>query len=218
MNLNFEKTRSLMVENQLRPNKIKEQNILNLFKITPKEDFVPQDIRFICYSDQNLKITNSRGYLKNLHLAQIIKFAEINNTDNVLHIGGLTGYLSLIIAKLCNKIFIIENDNYCLKILSNNLIKSNISNFEILKKNLDDGNIDNSPYDLIIIDSPIHNLNYKLISQLKNNGKLIYIIKLNDDLSKAYRIIKNNDNHTNEYLFDVFTNFQIKNFEKKFNF
>ena len=43
MSLNFEHARELMVKNQLRPNKIKEEVILNLFKTTPKENFVPED-------------------------------------------------------------------------------------------------------------------------------------------------------------------------------
>ena len=45
MNLNFEHARELMVKNQLRPNKIKEKAILNLFQTIPKEDFVPDKIK-----------------------------------------------------------------------------------------------------------------------------------------------------------------------------
>ena len=39
MNFNYQKARELMVENQLRPNKINDLNILNLFKKIPKEKF-----------------------------------------------------------------------------------------------------------------------------------------------------------------------------------
>ena len=42
MNFNYQKARELMVENQLRPNKINDLNILNLFKTVPKEKFLPQ--------------------------------------------------------------------------------------------------------------------------------------------------------------------------------
>ena len=99
MNLNFEIARELMVLNQLKPNKISEQNILNIFKNTPKENFLHEKLRNICYSDNNINLFENRGYLKNLHLAQIIKYAEINKSDKVLHVGGLTGYVCLIIAK-----------------------------------------------------------------------------------------------------------------------
>ena len=49
MNSNFEQARILMVKNQLRPNKIKEKVILDLFQSTPKENFVPEDFKTICY-------------------------------------------------------------------------------------------------------------------------------------------------------------------------
>ena len=45
MNSNFEQARILMVKNQLRPNKIKEKVILDLFQSTPKENFVPEDFK-----------------------------------------------------------------------------------------------------------------------------------------------------------------------------
>ena len=45
MNSNFEQARILMVKNQLRPNKIKEKMVLDLFQNTPKENFVPDDFK-----------------------------------------------------------------------------------------------------------------------------------------------------------------------------
>ena len=77
MNFNYQKARELMVENQLRPNKINDLNILNLFKTVPKEKFLPSSITKISYSDVDIKMLSNRGYLKNLHLAQLIKSAEI---------------------------------------------------------------------------------------------------------------------------------------------
>ena len=40
MNIDFENARLLMVENQLRPNKINNDNILELFRSIKKEDFL----------------------------------------------------------------------------------------------------------------------------------------------------------------------------------
>ena len=43
MNFDFQKARELMVENQLRPNRINNPNILELFKNIKKEDFLPEE-------------------------------------------------------------------------------------------------------------------------------------------------------------------------------
>ena len=108
--MNLEKNREVMIENQLRPNKITNSNVLQAFMNTSKEQFISDDKINICYSDQDISIKDRRGYLKNLHLAQILHFADIKNNEKVLHIGGLTGYLSVLIAKLCKKIYVTDND------------------------------------------------------------------------------------------------------------
>ena len=104
MNINFDKNREVMIENQLRPNKITNIAILDIFNKVSKENFISEDKLNICYSDQDITLKDSRGYLKNLHLAQILNFSEIKNYEKVLHIGGLTGYLSVLISKLCKEI------------------------------------------------------------------------------------------------------------------
>ena len=42
---NFQRARNMMVENQLRPNKINDKNILKLFNNIKKEDFLYEEIK-----------------------------------------------------------------------------------------------------------------------------------------------------------------------------
>ena len=120
---------------------------------------------------------------------------------------------------MCNELVIIEENEKVYSSLNENLKNYEIKNSELIKSKLKVGCISKAPFNLIIIDCPIYNLNEKLIDQLDpNNGKLIYIKKIEDNLSKAYKIIKNNDFHVSEYLFDVFSNFYIDNPEDKFEF
>ena len=218
MNENFDKARELMVENQLRPNKIKEEKILNLFRSIPKEIFVKRNHQPICYSDRDFNISIRRGYLKNLHLAQIISSAQIKSTDKVLHVGGLTGYLSVIIGKICNQLVVLENEDDNISLLKNNFTINKLDNIKIVNGNLDKGFVEESPYDLIIIDCPIYNLNKIFIDQLSKEGRLIYIEKINNELAKAYKIIKTKGSFSKEYLFDVFSEFSIDKKNEEFEF
>ena len=218
MNENFDKARELMVENQLRPNKIKEEKILNLFRSVPKEIFVKRNHQPICYSDRDFNISIRRGYLKNLHLAQIISSAQIKSTDKVLHVGGLTGYLSVIIGKICNQLVVLENEDDNISLLKNNFTINKLDNIKIVNGNLDKGFVEESPYDLIIIDCPIYNLNKIFIDQLSKEGRLIYIEKINNELAKAFKIIKTKGSFSKEYLFDVFSEFSIDKKNEEFEF
>ena len=216
--MNLEKNREVMIENQLRPNKITNSEVLQAFMNTSKEQFISEDKINICYSDQDISIKDRRGYLKNLHLAQILHFADIKNNEKVLHIGGLTGYLSVLIAKLCKKIYVTDNDQSFVDSINKNFSNNEVANGEVLKEEFSEGLKSKGPYDLIVIDCPQYNFNLDLLNQVNVGGRIVYIEKINEELSKAYKMIKYEDNFSKVFLFDVFSNFYLTKKEEGFNF
>ena len=216
--MNLEKNREVMIENQLRPNKITNGDVLQAFMSTSKEQFISDDKINICYSDQDISIKDRRGYLKNLHLAQILHFADIKNNEKVLHIGGLTGYLSVLIAKLCKKIYVTDNDQSFVDSINKNFSNNEVANGEVLKEEFSEGLKSKGPYDLIVIDCPQYNFNLDLLNQVNVGGRIVYIEKINEELSKAYKMIKYEDNFSKVFLFDVFSNFYLTKKEEGFNF
>ena len=219
MSETFEIARKNMVINQLRPNKIKEENILRIFENTPKENYLDASLIKNCYLDKDLDIIDNRGYLKNLHLAQIIKYSEIVPNDKVLHIGGLTGYFSALISSLCEELHVLEENQELFKLLEQNIKNVNTANISLFNSNLLDGLNDKSPFSLIIIDGPIFKISENLKQQLvTNGGRLIYIKKIYDNLGKAYKIVRNEDLYSSEYLFDVMSSYQIQEQQEGFKF
>ena len=219
MSETFEIARKNMVVNQLRPNKINEENILQIFENTPKENYLDVSLGKNCYLDNNLDITDKRGYLKNLHLAQIIKYSKILPNDKVLHIGGLTGYFSALISSLCKELHVVEENRELFKLLEHNINNTDNTNISLFNHNLLDGLSDKAPFSFIIIDGPIFKITDKLKNQLAmNGGRLIYIKKIYDNLGKAYKIIRNEDLYSSEYLFDVMSSYQIQEQQEDFKF
>jgi protein-L-isoaspartate(D-aspartate) O-methyltransferase len=216
--MNLEKNREVMIENQLRPNKITNSDVLQAFMNTSKEQFISEDKINICYSDQDIFIKDRRGYLKNLHLAQILHFADIKNDEKVLHIGGLTGYLSVLISKLCNKIYVTDNDQSFVDNIIKNFSNNEVTNGKVFMEEFSEGLKSEGLYDLIVIDCPQYNFNLNLLNQVNVGGRIIYIEKINEELSKAYKMIKFDDNYSKVFLFDVFSNFYLTKQEEGFNF
>ena len=64
MSETFEIARKNMVVNQLRPNKINEENILKIFENTPKENYLDLSLGKNCYLDNNLDILRKEDILK----------------------------------------------------------------------------------------------------------------------------------------------------------
>ena len=216
--MNLEKNREVMIENQLKPNKITKSDVLQAFMNVSKEQFISEDKINICYSDQDIFIKDRRGYLKNLHLAQILHFADIKNDEKVLHIGGLTGYLSVLISKLCNKIYVTDNDQSFVDKIIKNFSNNEVTNGKVFMEEFSEGLKSEGLYDLIVIDCPQYNFNLNLLNQVNVGGRIIYIEKINEELSKAYKMIKYEDNFSKVFLFDVFSNFYLTKQEERFNF
>ena len=216
MNFNYQKARELMVQNQLRPNKIKDPQILYLFENTPKENFISENNK-ILYSDLDIDVQNNRGYLKNLHIAQLISSAEINKEHKILHIGALTGYVTFILANLGFSIFAIEESQNLNMELKRNIENMKLNNVNIVNGTFIDGYELEAPYDRIIIDNPIKEINERIFNQLnENSGKIVMIKKEKSNLNKAFKITKNKEKFSKEYLFDVFSEYQL--FEDKEGF
>ena len=219
MNFNFQKARELMVENQLRPNKINNPIILELFKNIKKEDFLPEQIKKNSYNDLDAEISSNRGYLKNLHVAQLIHNAEISKQDKILHIGGMTGYVSVILSSLCKELIIIENEINLISKIEENINNLNIKNATIVNVPFQKGFNKESPYDIIFIDNPICEVLDTIKKQVSPNlGRIIMIKKINPYLCKAYKITNNDNIYTNDFLFDVFTKYELFKNETKFIF
>ena len=219
MNFNFQKARELMVENQLRPNKINNPTILELFKNIKKEDFLPEEIKKNSYNDLDSELSSNRGYLKNLHIAQLVHSAEISKQDKILHIGGMTGYVSVILSSLCKELIIIENEINLISKIEENINNLNIKNATIVNVPFQKGFNNESPYDIIFIDNPIWEVFDTIKKQVSpNSGKIIMIKKINPFLCKAYKITNDNNIYTNVFLFDVFTKYELYKNETKFVF
>ena len=219
MNFNYQKARDLMVENQLRPNKIKDPYILELFRNMEKERFIPSNLANLSYSDMDINLDNKRGYLKNLHIAQLIKHADLNKDHKILHLGSLTGYVSSLLANICKQVYAVEsNIDYRIK-LEKNINDQKIDNIKIIDGDFRDGYKSQAPYDRIFIDSPIKDIDQILMDQLNINfGKIIMIKKVNNYLSQAILITNNKNNISHEYLFDVFSSYELYEDKKGFIF
>ena len=114
---------------------------------------------------------------------------------------------------------VIENSQNLFNQLNLHIKKLNLSNVKVVNTLFKDGFVNDAPYDIIFIDNPLETVPNFIKTQLKkDSGKLIMIKKISLDLSKAYKIIYKNDEYIYNYLFDVFTNYELYKNEKGFVF
>ena len=99
-----------MVEGQLRTNKVTDEAVLEGFLTTPRERFVPPQLRGIAYIDDDIPLGNGRVLIEPLVLARLLQLATIGKTDKVLEIGCATGYATALLAKLGASVVAVESN------------------------------------------------------------------------------------------------------------
>ena len=132
----------------------------------------------------------------------------------------MTGYVSVLLSYLCDRVIVIENNKSFIEILNRNIEQLKIENITVIESSLNDDYSISSTYDIVFIDNPVYEISENLKLQVNNSyGKLLTILKQNDYLSKAYKITNFENNFSYEFLFDVFTKNELyKKIETRFIF
>lgn len=182
---NYSTARQNMVDGQLRPNKVRDADVLARFAAVSRELFLPAEHRASAYADQIIQLSASRCLPSPLVTARLIQELHITPADNVLIVAMGTGYSTALIAGLTEHVTAIEAEAKLLDLARNALLDSDISHVNVIKSNPNDGYAANAPYDKILVEAPMGHVPPALMDQLKSNGKLAGIMTGNDGLMEA---------------------------------
>lgn len=175
----FQKARTNMVDCQIHTNGVISPAILNAFETLPREEFVPKEFKKIAYSDRPITLKDQRFLLDPMTHAKILESLNIKPDDVILEIGVGSGYGTGILSSLASTVIGVEEDAKLLKTAEKNLESLNIRNAVLLKHSLIEGADEHAPYEKIIINGASAEVPKALVSQLKDNGILIFIFKPN---------------------------------------
>lgn len=106
--LNFDKARSNMVEQQVRPWEVLDGRVLDVIGTLKREDFVPVRYRKLAYADLAVPIADGQSMLKPVVEGRILQALEVSPDDEVLEIGTGSGYLAACLAKLGRLVTTVE--------------------------------------------------------------------------------------------------------------
>ena len=164
-----------MVEGQLRTNKVTDEAVLEGFLTTPRERFVPPNLRGIAYVDDDVPLGNGRVLIEPLVLARLLQLALIGKKDKVLEIGCATGYAAVILAQMAASVVALESDPQLVAAARANLAALNVGNVQLQEAPLDLGWRAGAPYDVILINGGVAEIPTAISDQLGEGGRLVTV-------------------------------------------
>lgn len=118
----FSTARINMVDSQIHTAGVVSAPILEAFRTVPRENYVPEEMRGLVYSDEDLPLGNGHFLMEPAILARMLEAVEINTNDCALSVGDATGYSAAIMTMLAKSVTtadrVAANDQFSLIVIS----------------------------------------------------------------------------------------------------
>jgi protein-L-isoaspartate(D-aspartate) O-methyltransferase len=113
--LDMAEARAVMVDGQLRPNKVTDPRILNAMRMLAREHFVPPPLAAFAYIDEDLALGNGRVLMEPVVLARLIQALRPAAGQRALVVGAGTGYGAAVLAACGPHVTALEEDEFLLE-------------------------------------------------------------------------------------------------------
>ena len=167
----FEAARAELIKQLSK--EIKDKRVLAAMAHIPREQFVPEENRFLAYEDGPLPIgweqTISQPYI----IALMTEALELKGNEKVLEIGTGSGYQTAILAELAKVVISVERVPALAESAKKVLSILGYKNIEIYIAKETLGWPEKAPYDAIMVTAAAPNIPDDLLTQLAIGGRMV---------------------------------------------
>jgi protein-L-isoaspartate(D-aspartate) O-methyltransferase len=215
----FADARQNMVDNQLRPNKVTDPNILAAMAELPRERFVPKVKQGIAYIDEDIEVAPDRFLMEPVVLARLLQALELTSKTTVLNIGCATGYDAALLGRLVGSVVAIESDPALVTQASEAINELAIDNVAVIEAPLERGYAAQAPYDAIFISGAVDEVPPALADELTPDGRLAVVVGGQEHgiLGRAHLYVRSGATFSSRPLFDAGTH-MLPGFVREQNF
>jgi len=174
--MDFAAARQNMVDCQILPNRVDDQRIVDALLKIPREKFVPDNLTGIAYVDEIVPLGGQRYVMEAMVVARLLQAAALNAEDVALSIGCGTGYATAVLAQIVDTVVAVEPDKGLAQKANENLAAIGLDNVAVVEGQLEDGNIDQGPYNVIFFDGAVQTVPDAICDQLAEGGRLVAIV------------------------------------------
>lgn len=174
--MNFEQARFNMVEQQVRPWNVFDENVLAMLTNVKREEFVSPEYKAIAFSDVEIPLPGGQKMLFPRVEARMLQELNLSKKDKVLEIGTGSGYVTAMLGKLTDFVYSIEINTKNKEFAVSNLTKAGIKNVSIIEGDGLNGLAAKAPFDKILIGGSLPVIPQTLKQQLKVGGHMVAVI------------------------------------------
>lgn len=174
--MNIEQARFNMIEQQIRPWNVLDQEVLDLLHVVKREQFVPAAYQNLAFADVEIPLPGGDAMLAPKFEARILQDIGVRKHETVLEIGTGSGYMAALLAHRAAKVTTVEINPENAELAKKNLAAAGIHNVTVETGNGAKGWDKGAPYDVIVISGALEVLPEAILQQVKVGGRVAAIV------------------------------------------
>jgi protein-L-isoaspartate(D-aspartate) O-methyltransferase len=174
--MNIEQARFNMVEQQIRPWEVLDQDVLDLLYVVPREEFVPPAHRALAFTDMEIPIGEGERMWAPRLEARVLQELAPRKVDRVLEVGTGSGYLTALLAHRTAHVHSVEIKPALAAFGKANLERHGVDNVTLEVGDAARGWSQHAPYDLVVLTGSTPVLPKSWLAQLAPGGRLFAVV------------------------------------------
>ena len=178
--LDIAQARFNMIEQQIRPWDVLDQDVLDLLEVVRREQFVPPAHRLHAFMDIGIPLdpaapASHRAAMWSPKMeARVLQELQPGGHDRALEIGAGSGYFAALLAHCCHSVTTVEIVPALKTLAEHNLKAAHISNARVQHGDGANG-VGSDKFDIIVLSGSTPVVSPKLLGQLTPGGRLFAV-------------------------------------------
>lgn len=174
--IDVERARFNMVEQQIRPWEVLDQEVLDLLFAVRREEFVPAQYRSLAFVDTEIPLGHGEKMLAPKIEARMVQALAVKPGDRVLEVGTGSGYMTALLAKRGAHVYSVEIIPEFSAQAAAKLEAHGITNVTLEVGDAARGWDRHAPYDVIVLTGSVPVLADAFERSLNPGGRLLAVI------------------------------------------
>jgi protein-L-isoaspartate(D-aspartate) O-methyltransferase len=162
-----------MVAEQLLPNGVTDQRVIEVMSQVPREEFLSGRLRRHAYENRALAIDCGQTISQPLVVALMTQAVAPKPEDRALEVGAGSGYQAAVLSRLVRHLITLELEPALAEHASETLARLGYSNVDVAVADGTLGWPAYAPYDIILVAAASADVPPALIEQLAPGGRLV---------------------------------------------
>ena len=190
--MNTDYARLQMVNQQVRGWNVYDEDVLDMLKTLPREDFVPAGYESLAFADIAIPLGHGETMMTPTIEGRLLQALGLRGNEHVLEVGTGSGFMTACLAKLAAQVTSIDIHSDFVDAASLKLEHASIDNVELLQMDAA-AELPDQKFDAIALTGSIQTFDPRYVEALSEDGRLFVVV--GDAPAMEARLIERTGEH-----------------------